>query len=103
MKLLPFSIKDISTYRSELMGWAILWIMMLHFTFNQIKPLGFIAQYGFAGVEIFMFVYYSFLQKKAITHLPHLLYIRYYCQYYTFQRQFTIISISLHDARLLDW
>ena len=47
---------DISAYRSELMGWSILWIMMLHFTFNQIKPLGFIAQYGFAGVDIFLFV-----------------------------------------------
>ena len=53
-RLLTF--KDISTYRSELMGWAILWIMVLHFTFTQIKPLGFLAQYGFAGVEIFMFV-----------------------------------------------
>ena len=51
-----FDIQDISVYRSELMGWSILWIMMLHFTFNQIKPLGFIAQYGFAGVEIFMLV-----------------------------------------------
>ena len=51
-----FEIQDISTYRSELMGWSILWIMMLHFTFTQIKPLGFIAQYGFAGVEIFMLV-----------------------------------------------
>ena len=48
--------KDISTYRSELMGWSILWIMMLHFTFNQVKPLGFIAQYGYAGVDIFLFV-----------------------------------------------
>lgn len=38
------------------MGWAIVWIMMLHFTFITIKPLGFIAQYGFAGVDIFMFV-----------------------------------------------
>ena len=51
-----FNIKDISTFRSELMGWAIMWIMMLHFTFTQIKPLGFVAQYGFAGVEIFMLV-----------------------------------------------
>ena len=49
-----FYIKDISTYRSELMGWSILWIMMLHFTFTQITPLGFVAQYGFAGVDIFM-------------------------------------------------
>lgn len=51
-----FTLKDISTYRSELMGWAIIWIMMLHFTFTQIKPLGFVAQYGFSGVEIFLFV-----------------------------------------------
>ena len=51
-----FDIQDISVYRSELMGWSILWIMMLHFTFTQIKPLGFIAQYGFAGVDIFMLV-----------------------------------------------
>ena len=53
---LSFELKDISTYRSELMGWSILWIMMLHFTFTQVKPLGFIAQYGFAGVDIFMLV-----------------------------------------------
>lgn len=56
MSLPPTIIKDISIYRSELMGWAILWIMMLHFTFNQVKPLGFIAQYGFAGVDVFIFV-----------------------------------------------
>jgi len=53
---LSFDIKEISTYRSELMGWSILWIMMLHFTFTQIAPLGFVAQYGFAGVDIFMMV-----------------------------------------------
>lgn len=53
------------------MGISILWIMMLHFTFTQIKPLGFIAQYGFAGVDIFMMVsglglYYS-LEKNCNT------------------------------------
>lgn len=56
METTNISYKDISTYRSELMGLSILWIMMLHFTFNQIKPLGFIAQYGYAGVDIFMYV-----------------------------------------------
>lgn len=66
-----FVIKDISTYRSELMGWSILWIMMLHFTFNQIYPLGFVAQYGFAGVDIFMMVsglglYYSLNSSHSI-------------------------------------
>ena len=32
------------------------WIMILHFVFYSIVPLGFVAQYGYAGVEIFMFV-----------------------------------------------
>ena len=52
----PFELKEITAYRSELMGWSIIWIMMLHFTFIQIKPLGYIAQFGFAGVDIFMMV-----------------------------------------------
>lgn len=56
MNKLCITYNDISTYRSELMGWAIVWIMMLHFTFTQITPLGFVAQYGFAGVDIFMLV-----------------------------------------------
>ncbi|MBR1547836.1 MAG: acyltransferase [Prevotella sp.] len=64
-----FQLKDLSSFRSELMGWSILWIMMLHFRFITIKPLGFLAQYGFAGVEVFMFVsglglYYS-LEKNS--------------------------------------
>lgn len=68
---LRFKLKDVSTYRSELMGWSILWIMMLHFTFTQIAPLGFIAQYGFSGVEIFMFVsglglYYSMAKNSNV-------------------------------------
>jgi len=73
MSNLPTNLKEISTYRSELMGWSILWIMMLHFTFNQIAPLGFVAQYGFAGVEIFLFVsglglYYSLERDKDLGH-----------------------------------
>ena len=69
-----FELKDISNYRSELMGWAIVWVMMLHFSFNQIKPLGFIAQYGFAGVEIFMMVsglglYFALDKKQRSTLL----------------------------------
>lgn len=67
-----FELNDISTYRAELMGWAIVWIMMLHFTFNQIKPLGFIAQYGFAGVEVFMFVS-GFGLFFSLEKNPHLL------------------------------
>ena len=84
----PFCIKDISTYRSELMGWAILWIMMLHFTFNQIKPLGFIAQYGFSGVEIFIFVsglglYYSLEKDHHLIHYYFKRLLRIFPAYFT--------------------
>lgn len=87
MKFITFYIKDISTYRSELMGWAILWIMMLHFTFNQIKPIGFIAQYGFAGVEIFIFVsglglFYSLDKGDPFRHFYRKRFARIFPTYY---------------------
>lgn len=82
-----FTFKDISTYRSELMGWAILWIMMLHFTFTQITPLGFLAQYGFAGVDIFMFVsgfglYFSLDKDSNISHFYKRRLLRIFPTYY---------------------
>ena len=82
-----FTLKDISTYRSELMGWAILWIMMLHFSFTQIKPLGFIAQYGFAGVEIFMLVsgfglFYSLDKNNKLSHFYRKRLLRIFPTYY---------------------
>lgn len=82
-----FDIQDISTYRSELMGWSIIWIMMLHFTFTQIKPLGFIAQYGFAGVDIFMLVsglglYYSLQSNPNILQFYKKRLLRIFPTYY---------------------
>lgn len=54
--MIRFHLSDISIYRSELMGIAMIWIMMIHFDFTQIKPLGFISQFGFIGPDIFLFV-----------------------------------------------
>ncbi len=51
-----FKLQHISNFRTELMGLAILWIMAFHFEFMQIPLLPYITQYGYAGVEIFMFV-----------------------------------------------
>lgn len=69
------------------MGLSILWIMMLHFTFTQIKPLGFIAQYGFAGVDIFMMVsglglYFSLDKKSDILHFYKKRLLRIFPTYY---------------------
>lgn len=82
-----FELNDISKHRSELMGWAIVWIMMLHFTFNQIKPLGFIAQYGFAGVEIFMMVsglglYFALDKNNDIRYFYKRRFLRIFPTYY---------------------
>lgn len=82
-----FTLKDISTYRSELMGWAILWIMMLHFTFTQIKPFGFVAQYGFAGVDVFMLVsgfglYFSLDKDSNLSHFYKKRFLRIFPTYY---------------------
>lgn len=79
--------KFISTYRSELMGYSILWIMMLHFTFTQVKPLGFIAQYGFAGVEIFMMVsgfglFFSLEKDASLKHFYKKRLLRIFPTYY---------------------
>lgn len=87
MRYLPINLQEISTFRSELMGWSILWIMMLHFTFNQIAPLGFVAQYGFAGVEIFLFVsglglYNSLESDKALGHFYKKRLLRIFPTYY---------------------
>lgn len=80
-------IKDISTYRSELMGWSIVWILMLHFGFYSLRPLGFIAQYGYAGVDIFLFVsgfglFYSLDKKPSLLYFYRKRLVRIFPAYY---------------------
>ena len=96
-----FDVKDISVYRSEIMGWSILWVMMLHFQFNQIAPFGFIAQYGIAGVDIFMMVsglglYYSLNSSRSIIKFYKKRLLRIFPTYYLFG----IVASSLlyHDG-----
>ena len=60
---------------------------MLHFTFTQIKPLGFVAQYGFAGVDIFMFVsgfglFFSLERDHNILHFYKKRLLRIFPTYY---------------------
>ena len=69
------------------MGYSILWIMMLHFTFIQVKPLGFVAQYGFAGVEIFMMVsgfglFFSLEKDASLKHFYKKRLLRIFPTYY---------------------
>lgn len=87
------------------MGWAIIWIMMLHFTFTQIKPLGFIAQYGFAGVEIFMMVsgfglYFSLEKNCSIWHFYRKRVLRIFPTYYILG---ILASILLFHDNILNY
>lgn len=63
-----FQLRDISTYRSSLMGFAIIWIMLYHFTLKT-PIIQQISGYGYGGVDIFMFLsglglYYSLSKKN---------------------------------------
>ncbi len=55
--LCHFSLSDFSKYKSSLMGFAILWIMLFHFraNFND-APLNYISSIGYGGVDVFMFL-----------------------------------------------
>ena len=73
-KSLDFSF--ISKYRSEIMGFAALWIVFHHFQNNMVFPDSMtvfrkISNYGNSGVEIFLFVsglglYFSFQKSRKI-------------------------------------
>ncbi|WP_162852607.1 acyltransferase family protein [Dinghuibacter silviterrae] len=61
--------KRLSTHREALMGLAILWIMLFHAEVVLPKPLSWIQETGYGGVDIFLFLsglglYYS-LAKDA--------------------------------------
>lgn len=102
---MKLELRDISIYRSQLMGISILWIMMLHFTFTQIKPLGFIAQYGFAGVDIFMMVsglglYYSLDKNCNILQFYKKRFIRIFPTYYLLG---IFVSLLIYEDDLITY
>jgi peptidoglycan/LPS O-acetylase OafA/YrhL len=78
---------------------------MLHFTFTQIKPLGFIAQYGFAGVDIFMMVsglglYYSLDKNCNILQFYKKRFIRIFPTYYLLG---IFVSLLIYEDDLITY
>lgn len=53
-----FSWKILSSYRSQIMGIAIIWIMFFHWPelFRSIPLVSFIMKRGMTGVEMFLLV-----------------------------------------------
>ena len=69
---MTYNIYTISKYRSQIMGFAILWIMVFHF-YKIINPnyLNFIISIGYGGVDIFLLMsglglYYSWQKNDNI-------------------------------------
>lgn len=48
------SYKIISTYRTQLMGVAMLWVVLFHATFSINNPLQGVKAIGYGGVDIFL-------------------------------------------------
>lgn len=69
-------IKKISTYRTSIMGFSILWVIFYHigleYSFSNVL-IGRIASLGYGGVDFFIFLsgfglYYSYLKDNSITN-----------------------------------
>lgn len=66
-----FNLNLISKYRSELMGFSIIWIWFLHMSYKFPFPISSVQTLGATGVDIFFFVsaigiYYSYSKNENI-------------------------------------
>lgn len=92
---IEFNLQDISTFRSALMGIAILWVVFYHFGF-QTPGIRHLMRYGYAGVDIFMFLsgfglYYSLNRNRSLTSYFRKRLIRIYPSYFIVGIAFSLI------------
>lgn len=112
--------KLISTYRTQLMGLAILWVMLYHSTLNlsSIPVVGEIQAYGYGGVDIFLLLsglglYYAYrkntgsltfyqrrLQRILPTYLPVVLI---FCLLYWLIGEMSFADVILNLTTLSFW
>lgn len=112
--------KAVSTYRTQLMGLAILWVMLYHSTvsFSSVPVLGTLQAYGYGGVDIFLLVsglglYYAYrkntgtvtfyqrrLQRILPTYLPVVLI---FCLLYWGMGEMPFTDVLLNLSTLSFW
>ncbi|AIQ20119.1 hypothetical protein H70357_27995 [Paenibacillus sp. FSL H7-0357] len=112
--------KLISTYRTQLMGLAILWVVLYHSTINasSVPVLGTLQAYGYGGVDIFLLVsglglYYAYrgnvstatfykrrLQRILPTYLPVVLL---FCLLYWGIGEMSFTEVLLNLTTLSFW
>lgn len=81
-----FVLQDLSTYRKALMGIAILWVVLYHFGFHT-PIISHITRFGYAGVDIFMFLsgfglFYSMNHDSNLRHYYKKRFIRIFPTYF---------------------
>lgn len=72
----PLSLSLLSTFRTELMGFAAIWVYLFHCQLHcniQIPILGYFTWYGYGGVDIFLLLsgvglYYSYSKDPSTLH-----------------------------------
>ncbi len=110
----------ISTYRTQLMGLAILWVMLYHSTvsFSSVPVLGTLQAYGYGGVDIFLLVsglglYYAtrtntrtalFYQRRLQRILPtYLPVVLIFCLLYWGMGEMPFTDVLLNLTTLSFW
>lgn len=90
------SLEYLSKYRTELMGFATIWVMLFHFKANMfIAPLNSFSSIGYGGVDIFLFLsgfglFFGYEKHKSLGQFYYRRFIRIYPLYF-----FVIILCSL--------
>lgn len=112
--------KLISTYRTQLMGLAILWVVLYHSTMNasSVPAVGTLQAYGYGGVDVFLLVsglglYYAYrgnvstatfykrrLQRILPTYLPVVLL---FCLLYWGIGEMSFTEVLLNLTTLSFW
>lgn len=120
LSMTKLNYKLISTYRTQLMGLAILWVVLYHSTINasSVPVLGTLQAYGYGGVDIFLLVsglglYYAYrgnvsmatfykrrLQRILPTYLPVVLL---FCLLYWGIGEMSFTEVLLNLTTLSFW
>lgn len=118
--MLNFSYKWISTYRTQLMGAAILWVVFFHSTINAagIPVIGTIQSLGYGGVDIFLLLsglglYYAckkdrsiavFYKRRVLRVIPtYLTVVLVTCLLRWYLGEMTLVDVVLNLTTLSFW
>lgn len=106
----------ISSYRAQLMGFAILWVMSFHTNMDLgVSPINKFLSIGYGGVDIFLFLsgvglYYSYKKKSTISQFYKRRLLRIFPTYILiiflidlFTKDFSLVSFLIKITTIGFW